>query len=283
MPVVDLHQGALNYRALGPEDSTEPPVVFVHPILADGRLWEPVADLLAGRGIRSYAPDWPLGSHRHPLHADADRSPRGIAAMVRDFLAALDLDDVTLVGNDTGGALTQYVLDSGEPRVGRAVLMNCDAFDTFPPFPFNVSLAPLRFAPVARLLAPLMAWTPLRHSSLGFGMLSRNLPPELTRSWLQPTREDAGVRRDLAGLMRTIDPDELLAVSTRLGDVTVPVTVLWGMADTAFRPSLGRRLVEAFADAEWVEVPGARTLLALDAPDVVADAVAAIAHRAPAA
>ncbi|WP_220793578.1 alpha/beta fold hydrolase [Nocardioides stalactiti] len=59
----------------------------------------------------------------------------------------------------------------------------------------------------------------------------------------------------------------------------LPVTVIWGQADRAFRPSLGRRLHGAFADADLIEVPGARTLLALDAPDELTDAIVAIAQR----
>lgn len=279
MPTIELPQGALKYRAFGPEDSAAPPVVFLHPILADGRLWTPVAERLAERGICSYAPDWPLGSHTLPLRDATEPSPATIAQMVRDFLAALDLREVTLVGNDTGGALVQYVLDSGEDRVARAVLMNCDAFDSFPPFPFTLTLAPLKFAPMVRVLGSLMASTRLRHSALGFGLLSQNLPADLTRSWLAPSGWDPGVRRDLVALLRSLRPSELLDISTRLDRVKIPVTVMWGMADRAFRPSLGRRLAAAFADAEWVEVPGARTLLAIDAPEEVVDAIIAIAQR----
>ena len=60
------------------------------------------------------------------------------AKVVLDFLARLDLHDVVLVGNDTGGAVSQFVIDEDPTRIGRLVLTNCDAFDTFPPFPFNL-------------------------------------------------------------------------------------------------------------------------------------------------
>ena len=52
MPTVNLPHGTVNYRVTGPDDSTSPPVVFVHGFLADGRLWSGVADLLAARGVR---------------------------------------------------------------------------------------------------------------------------------------------------------------------------------------------------------------------------------------
>jgi pimeloyl-ACP methyl ester carboxylesterase len=273
MEKIDLPSGTLAYRVGGPQDSSAPPVVFIHPVLTNGALWKPVTDRLAARGIHSYAPDWPLGSHTIALNPDADRSPAGVAAMVSDFLTALDLSDVTLVGNDTGGALAQFVLDSGEPRVGRAVLMNCDAFDTFPPFPFNAILSLLKLNWLARLIAGQMRLRALRHSWLGFGLLSKNLPTDLTRSWLEPIRTDAAVRHDLVTFLRNVRPADLNAVTPRMAKVTVPVTVVWGMADRAFTPSLGRRLHAAFPNARWTEAPGARTLLALDAPDVLTDAI----------
>ena len=98
----DLPQGKVAYRAAGPASSSRPPVVFVHGLLVDARLWEPVAMRLAAEGIRSYAPTLPLGAHQWPMNADADLSPHGIAQLIRDFITALGLSDVTIVGNDTG-------------------------------------------------------------------------------------------------------------------------------------------------------------------------------------
>lgn len=279
MPTIDLPLGTVKYRADGPPDSAEPPVVFVHPILTNGDLWAPVARRLAAHGVRSYSPDWPLGSHTIAQHRDAELSPAAVAHMVCAFLAALDLHEVTLVGNDTGGALVQFVLASGEPRVTRAVLMNCDAFDSFPPFPFNAMLGPLKSPAVARVMANLMSWKPLRQSKVGFGLLAHHIPAELTGDWMEPARTNPDVRRDLSALIRSLDPRELLEITNSLGSVTAPVTILWGMADRVFKPSLGRRLADACGNAEWVEVPGARAFLALDAPDHVSAAIRAIADR----
>src|ERR1700761_3697512 len=87
LAVADLPQGRLSYRAAGPPSSSRPPVVFVHGLLVDSRLWGPVADRLAAEGIRSYAPTLPLGAHQQPMNADADLSPHGVAALLRDFMA----------------------------------------------------------------------------------------------------------------------------------------------------------------------------------------------------
>src|SRR5690348_11033984 len=111
MPIIDLPHGQVQYRLAGPDDSADPPVVFLHGLLVNAELWTDVADALAARGIRSYSLDLPLGSHSVPLRPDADLSPGGVARLIIAFLEALGLTDVTLVGNDTGTALCQCVID----------------------------------------------------------------------------------------------------------------------------------------------------------------------------
>jgi pimeloyl-ACP methyl ester carboxylesterase len=277
MPTIDLPQGAVNYRVAGPEDSGSPPVVFVHGLLADGALWSGVADVLAARGVRSYAPDWPLGAHRIALRPDADQSPRGVAAQILALLDELDLTGVTLVGNDTGGALCQFLVDTDASRVGRLVLTNCDAFDAFPPALFRPIFALLRSERRAKFLAGQMRPRWLRHSWMGFGLLAKNLPADLTRSWIEPARTDPGVRRDAVRFLRAIEPRELLEVSTRLDRFDGPVSIVWGAADHAFTTTLGKRLQQAFTDATFVSVPRSRTFVPLDAPMALADEIVAIA------
>lgn len=138
MPTIDLAEGRINYRVAGPAGSGKAPVVFLHGLLVNGELWTGVAKALAAKGVRSYALDLPLGAHPIALGARADLSPRGVARRIINFLEALGLSDVTLVGNDTGGALAQFVIDTDASRIGRLVLTNCDAFDQFPPPPFRL-------------------------------------------------------------------------------------------------------------------------------------------------
>jgi pimeloyl-ACP methyl ester carboxylesterase len=282
MPQVKLEQATIDYRVLGPEDSAHPPVLFVHGILVDHRLWLKVAEDLARRGFRCILPDWPLGSHTIPVNDGADLSPHGVAAMIRDLIVALDLSDVTLVGNDTGGGLCQLTVDAYPDHVGRLVLTNCDAFDKFPPFPFDLVFALLPGpASIKMLIAP-MGLKALRHSPLGFGLLVRDPDPALTDSWLQPCRADSRICRDLAKLLRHVANTDLIDVSTRLPRFTKPVTLVWGQADRCFTPSLGRRLAAQFPDSTLIEAPHAKTFVALDDPEAVIDAIDKIGARKPA-
>lgn len=278
MPTVELPQGRVEYRAVGPDGGT--PVVFVHGLLVDGRLWTGVADRLAAAGVRSYAPDLPLGSHRIPL-PDADLSPRGVARLIIDFLAALELTDVTLVGNDTGGALCQFVIDTDPSRIGRLVLTNCDAFDKFPPKPFDLLVKAGRSRAVLKLMALSTKPTFLRHSVLGFGPLARNLDADLTRSWLEPIGTDRAIRADTARFMKGIDPADLMAVSSRLSQFDKPVRLVWGDADRFFKLAFAERLAQTFPAAHLTPVPDAVTFVPLDEPEQVAQAVLAINSGTP--
>lgn len=284
MSTIDLPQGAVAYRTAGPADSAAPPVVFVHPFLMDGSLWTTVADRLAAQGIRSYSPDWPLGSHRTPLGPGADLSPRGVAALIVSFLDALDLQDVTIVGNDTGGALCQFVLDSDPRRVGRVVLANCDAFDSFPPFPFSAIFRLLKGRARIRLNLQPMRLRAFRHSPMGLGLLATKLDPAQTRAWMAPCLDNPAIRREAVQFLKAMKPEELRDVSTRLNRFDGPVALVWGTADRVFTPELGRRLQQAFRNARFVEVPGAKTLVPLDAPDALVDEIVTVSGaRAPAA
>jgi pimeloyl-ACP methyl ester carboxylesterase len=272
MQAIDLPAGRIEYRVTGPADTPQPPVVFVHGLLVNGQLWDPVADLLAERGVRSYQPTLPLGSHRIAMTPDADLTPRGIARIVIDFLEALDLRDVTLVGNDTGGALCQFLIDTDHSRVGRLVLTNCDAFDKFPPAPFNLLVKAARHPALLRAAMTSVKPTALRHSVLGFGpLVTKPLDPDLTRGWITPVLTDADVRRDTAKLARGIDPKDLLDVSTRLDQFDKPVTLVWGTADRFFKIGFAERLAQTFPNAQLVRIEGGRTFVPLDEPEQVAD------------
>ncbi|WP_354701269.1 Haloalkane dehalogenase [Paraconexibacter sp. AEG42_29] len=280
MPEVTLRQGTIHHRETAGDG---PPVVFVHGFLVDHRLWGRVQDELERRGVRSYAPDLPLGAHPHAMSAAHVPTPRGVARLLLDWLAAHDLTDVTLVGNDTGGAICQFALDTDPSRIGRVVLTNCDAFDRFPPPPFDAALKVARLPGV--LLAGLQAmrsgW--MRDTALGFGVLTeRPLPRELTGTWVRPCLTDRGVRRDTVAFLRAVDARELLDVSTRLHTFAGPVRLCWAPADRYFRVEDARRLRDAFADATLVEIPDSRTFVALDQPQRLADEIAAFGATATA-
>lgn len=280
MTTIELPSATIEFEEFGPADSPHPPVVFVHGVVVDGRMWTAVAQHLAEDGFRCLVPTLPLGAHRIPWGPAADRSPRGAARIVAEFIAELGLSTPTLVGCDTGGAICQFALDGDPTLAGRVVFTNCDAFEQFPPQPYPVVFALLRRPGLTRRLAGLLQRSrALRHSPLGFGLLVTDPDPDLSASILDPLRTDERVRDDLAAFLRAIDKRELAALTARLAAVTVPVSVVWGTADRAFRAPLGRRLAAVFPDATFTEVPGARTFVAMDRPQAVVAAIVDIGTR----
>jgi pimeloyl-ACP methyl ester carboxylesterase len=275
MPELTLPQGTLNVRDTG----SGPPVVFVHGALVDGTLWRKVVPLLAP-DFRCIAPDWPLGSHPRPMNADADLSPRGVAHLIADTLDALELDDVTLVGNDTGGALCQLLVTERPQRIGRLVLTNCDAFESFPPTLFKPLVWGAKVPPLLTAAVWPMRWRPLRRLPIAYGMLTtRSVPDEVSDGWVRPFLSQRGVRRDACKLLSAADPRDTLAAAEKLRDFDKPVLLAWGSADRAFKISLAHRLAERLPHARVEEIAGARTFVMEDEPERLASLIADFARQ----
>jgi pimeloyl-ACP methyl ester carboxylesterase len=277
MPEITLPQGPISYRDTG----EGPPVVFIHGLLVDGALWRKVTPLLDGTA-RSIAPDLPLGSHRTAMNADADITPHGVARLVGDFLAALDLEDVTLVGNDTGGMISQLVaLDHGE-RVGRLVLTNCDCFEVFPPKEFVPMVRSARVpGAVKAALAPMRS-AAARRSVLAYGGLAREIPDEVTAAWIEPARTDSAVRGDLIRFMKAVDKSISLDAAQRLLQLSIPSLVAWGQDDRFFGRELGERLAQTLPNSRLEPVANSRTFVSEDEPEALADLIRGfVRERAP--
>jgi pimeloyl-ACP methyl ester carboxylesterase len=263
--------GTIHYRDTG----SGPPIVFAHGLLVDGRLWRKVTPLLDDR-FRCIVPDLPLGSHREAMRPDADLTPPGVARILADLMAALDLDDVTLVGNDTGGAISQLVATRHPERLGRLVLTPCDAYENFlPPF-----FRPLQYAAkVPGLLTAMMQSTRIRavqRGPLGFGLLisPEAIDPEVLDSWVRPYLSNAGVRRDTVRFLRSISNRYTLEAAERLSDFDRPVLIAWAPEDRFFKFRYAERLAAAIPDCRLVRIENSRTFVSEDQPGRLAEEIA---------
>ena len=274
---VDLPQAKLAFR----DEGEGKPIVFIHGLLVDGRLWRDVTPELRP-GFRCIVPDLPLGSHSHPTRPGTDLSPPGLARLVADFLAALDLDDVTLVGNDTGGAICQLVAVDHPERLGRLVLTPCDAYENFLPPAFR----PLQYAArVPGLLTALVQpvrFGPVQRSPLGFGWLIKRRPldAELLSDWLRPVLRDSAVRADAIEVLRRIDKRYTLEAAERLRRFDRPALIAWAIEDRFFKLRFGERLAEAIPDARLERVPDSWTFMPIDQPQRLGRLIADFAGAA---
>ncbi|HET7588729.1 MAG TPA: alpha/beta hydrolase [Solirubrobacterales bacterium] len=265
---VKLPAGTIRYREAG----TGKPIVFVHGFLVDGRLWDGVVDRLC-EGHRCLAPDWPLGAHRVAMSPEADLSPPGVARLIADFLERLELEEVTIVGNDSGGAISQILVANHPQRIRRLVLTNCDTHGNFPPGIFK-AMPPLAKLPGGMLVlsAPFRIPALARRAFEPFARAT--IPPELVASWMEPSTSDSGVMRDAKKFTAGMDKRHTLAAAEKLRASEIPLRLLWAPGDRFFPISYAERLAAEVPDAEIVQIQNAKTFVPLDQPQRVAEEIA---------
>jgi pimeloyl-ACP methyl ester carboxylesterase len=276
---VEVPGGTIAYRDRG----EGPPIVFVHGLLVDATIWQEVAESVAARGFRCVMPSLPLGSHRTPMGPEADLSPVGLAAIIDAFLEALDLTGVTLVGNDTGGAICQLVAAHHPARLGRLVLTPCDAYENFLPPAFR----PLQYAArVPGLLTALMQGGrigPMRRGPLGFGLLTKRRPidDETLKGYIDPFLADPRVRRDALKVLRGISNRQTLEAAERLRSFDHPTLLAWAPEDRFFKLRYAERLAAEIPGARLVEIEDSLTFVPEDQPERLADAIAQFVRETP--
>jgi len=274
MKEIRLSQGPIRYR----ENGAGEPIVLVHGLLVNGELWREVAPLLA-RDFRVIAPDWPLGSQELALDHGADLSPPALARLVADFLEALGLDRVTLVGNDTGGAICQLVAVKHPERVARLVLTPCDAYEHFPPPAFK-ALATVGRSPAALwAISQLMRAAFARRLPNGYGGITRRADDALTASWVRPLRVDREIRRQTARVFAGMRPEHTLEAARHFGEMTMPVLLAWAPEDRFFKLANAERMAREIPGARLELVEDSLTFVPIDQPRRTAELIAAFARE----
>jgi pimeloyl-ACP methyl ester carboxylesterase len=259
---VTVPAGTIEYRERG----SGPPIVFAHGVAVNGDLWRNVAPELAD-SYRCIVPDLPLGGHSHALREDADLTLPGVANVVADFIEALDLADVVLVSNDTGGAVAQAVAAHRPERIGRLVLTSCDAFDHFPPRAIAY-LKPTAFAPGGMwLAAQSMRFKGIQRLPIAFGWATLDpIEPRIMESYVTPVRTNRGVRRDFMRFMRAVHRRYTHEAASKLPGFDRPALVAWADDDKFFPREDGERLAQILPDARFEIVPRSRTFIPEDNP-----------------
>jgi pimeloyl-ACP methyl ester carboxylesterase len=266
MHEIDLSAGRIRYADTGSGE----PILFVHGLLASGALWSMVVDQLAP-DFRCVVPELPLGAHEIPMKAEAELSPRSVARMLAELIERLDLDGVTVVGNDTGGAISQLLVTEHPERIGRLALTPSDAFEHFFPPAFRpmqwlsripgglaVGLQPVRIAAI-------------RNSPLGFGWLSkRGIPNEMAEAALRSYFGNREIRRDVQRFVRAVDKKDTLAAAERLRDFDRPTLLAWAREDKFFKVKLAKRLMERLPQGRLELIDDSWTFVPLDQPELLA-------------
>jgi len=271
------HLGDLEYRDIGPpggESDVEsaPVLLFVHLVLAAGDHWDKVVALLSDR-YRCIVPDMPMGAHRVPATDGADLSTPGMARALAELMETLDLDDVTLVGNDTGGAICQVVGANHPERVGRIVLNGCDMYDQFPPKLFlSIPLAAAVPGGV-QALAQILRVKALWRLPITFGWLTNDVDGAKVERWAAAFRADPAIARDARAAIRGMSTDHTNAAAEALRTADIPLLIVWGADDKAFSRKNAERMRDEVPGAELVLVDDAKAFVCWDQPERLAELI----------
>lgn len=266
MAEIELTAGTIDYSDTGGDGPT---VVLLHGVVMNGTVWRKVVAELEP-DYRCVVPELPLGGHRRPMRPDADLSIGALADLVAEFLERLGLTDVTLVMNDWGGA--QLMVERGRAdRVGRLVLVACEAFENFPPGPSGRMLVRLSRIPGGLGLLSLVTRTAAGRSRSIGSMAKYPVPDEVMWGWLSPLADPA-IRRDLRKYGTSVPLDGKRDWSAGLADFDRPALVVWAPEDDMMPPEHGRRLADLLPQGQLVELTDSYTLIPEDQP-------AALAHH----
>ena len=269
---LETRLGPLEWRSSG----EGPTLVFFAGALANHDLWRDVMSALEDR-YRCITIDLPLGAHRWPLSPGADRSATSLAQLMLDCLELLDVDDATVVANDTAGGLLLLSLATEHPaldRVGRLVLTNCDNYDQFPPDKLQKATALCRTLPrLSRALVQLQWRSSIARRRGLSGVTAAGLDDERDESFFGPMRRDRRVADDFVAAFGGFRPQLLLDAAEAIPQFDRPVLLVWGDSCDFFPVANARRLASDFPRATLVTAPGAKTWVPIDNPAAVADAI----------
>ena len=233
-------------------------VLFVHGVGSSSYLWRHVIGQLDGQR-RCVAFDLPLHG-RTPAAADQDFSLPGLARFLADCCEALELTDIDLVANDTGGAIAQVFAVGRPDRLHTLTLTNCEAHDNVPPKALLPVVLLARMGLLARI-APRMVRDIPRARKRAFGSVYQdvaNLPEDIARAWLAPMATVESARQGQR-LLTSLHARDLLAIEPGLARLQVPTLIVWGTGDRAFRLKWAHWLRDTIPGAsDVVEIDGAR-------------------------
>jgi pimeloyl-ACP methyl ester carboxylesterase len=256
-----------------------PTIVFVHGALVNANLWRKVVPRLDS--FKRVTLDLPLGSHLEPMPKDADMRPPALADLIAESLEALELDDVTVVGSDTGGGLTQILAVSRPQRIGALVLTSCDAFENFPPRFFRIVLAPARIPGAIPIAFGGLRARTLRRLPIAYGWLTNEqIDADAEDSYVLPALTNKAVARDVRRVLRGLDSKYTIDAALKLAGWDRPALIAWSENDRFFPPEHGVRLAKIIPGARFEQVDDARTFAAEDQPERLAGLIGAFVEEA---
>jgi pimeloyl-ACP methyl ester carboxylesterase len=253
---VQTASGRISYT----EQGAGPVALFVHGVLLNGHLWRhQLAHLSDIR--RCIAVDL-LAHGDTEIAPDQDVSVTANANMLKEFLDALKIEQVDLVGNDSGGGIAQIFAATYPERVRSLTLTDCDAHDNWPPEPFKPFLAMAAAGGLRGTLDAMLADKSTYRSPQALGPAYEHperLADDSIEKYLRPLVRSEQRTRDLQRFLAAFDNKHTLAVEARLKTLKAPTLIVWGTDDVYFDVKWSRWLADTIPGTRRrVELNGAR-------------------------
>jgi len=240
------------------EQGAGPVALFVHGVLLNGYLWRhQLADLSDIR--RCIAVDL-LAHGDTEIMPEQDVSVTANATMLKEFLDALKIDQVDLVGNDSGGGIAQIFAAQYPERVRTLTLTDCDTHDNWPPEAFQPFLAMAAGGGLRTALDSMLADKNTYRALQALGPAyehAEQVSDDTIDKYLRPFVRNDQRTRDLQRFLAAFDNKHTLAVETRLKTLTAPTLIVWGTDDVYFDVKWSHWLAE--------NIPGTRRRVELKA------------------
>lgn len=228
---VQTASGRISYA----EQGAGPAALFVHGVLLNGHLWRhQLAHLSDIR--RCIAVDL-LAHGDTEIAPEQDVSVTANAKMLEEFLDALNINQVDLVGNDSGGGIAQIFAALCPERVRSLTLTNCDTHDNWPPEAFKPFLSMAAAGGLRGTLEAMLSDKTVYRSAQALGPAYEHperLADDTIEQYLRPLIRTEQRTRDLQRFLAAFDNKHTLAIEARLKTLTVPTLIVWGTDDIYF-------------------------------------------------
>ena len=217
------------------EQGSGPVALFVHGVLLNSYLWRhQLAEF--GDLRRCIAVDL-LAHGNTEVAADRDVSVTANAHMLAQFLDALNIDQVDLVGNDSGGGICQIFAALYPKRVRSLVLTDCDAHDNWPPEAFKPFVAMVAGGGLPGTLNAMLTDKSIYRSPQALGLAYERpeaVSDDTIETYLRPHTRSLQRIRDLERFVGAFDCRHTVEIEKPLRLVRAPTLIAWGTDDIFF-------------------------------------------------
>jgi pimeloyl-ACP methyl ester carboxylesterase len=240
-----------------------PAALFVHGVFLNADLWRHQLDAL-GDIRRCVAVDL-LGHGQSPPPTTGAMTIETQVEMIVDLLDRLGIDQVDLVGNDSGGAIAQLVVAHIPDRVRSLVLTNCDTHDNWPPEAFRPIFDLARSGELAAAAQALAADPAAARTALASGFEDPDaLSDQTVASFFAPFADRSGAEA-LQTYVAGMDSAVTVAIEADLARFDARTLIVWGTGDEFFDVRWAHWLAETIpGTVRCVELEGAKLFFPLE-------------------